>query len=134
MQAMQAYESDSILQWQPVVVREYVPLRHVEDVDPSRIPSSFEFRTFWWNGRCVGAWRYWWQGKPYTWTSTEREDALRLGTIVAERLQVPFLVVDLAMTADGRWIVIECNDGQESGYAGVAPLGLWSSVLQQVTA
>lgn len=133
MEAMQAYESDAILHWQPMVVREYVPLRPVEDADPERIPSSFEFRTFWWHGRCVGAGRYWWQAKPYSWTPTEREDALRLGAIVAERVPVPFLVVDLAMTADGRWIVIECNDGQESGYAGISPVGLWSSILQLLT-
>jgi len=42
---------------------------------------------------------------------------------------VPFLVVDVAITAKGRWIVIECNDAQESGYAGVSPLALWTSIL-----
>ena len=45
-------------------------------------------------------------------------------------MNVPFLVVDLAMTATGRWIVIECNDGQESGYAGVSPIGLWQTILK----
>ncbi|MEZ6138954.1 MAG: hypothetical protein R3B84_00140 [Zavarzinella sp.] len=46
-EAMEQYEADPILQWQPIVVREYIPLRVVEDVVPDRIPSSFEFRTFW---------------------------------------------------------------------------------------
>ena len=131
-QVMRDYERDPILHWQPVVVREYVPLRLVEDAAPDRIPSSFEFRTFWWHGRRVGAGRYWWQGKPYDWTSSEQAEALRVGEIVAQRLKVAFLVIDLAMTAKGRWIVIECNDGQESGYAGVSPLAMWSAILQQV--
>lgn len=129
---MSQYENDAILRWQPVAVREFVPLRLVEDASPERIPSSYEFRTFWWNKRCVGAGRYWWQGKPYDWTATERAAALQLGQIVADRLNVPFLVVDLAMTASGQWIVIECNDGQESGYAGVSPLAMWSAILQHI--
>jgi hypothetical protein len=33
------------------------------------------------------------------------------------------------MTADGNWIVIECNDGQESGYAGVLPLAMWAKMI-----
>ncbi len=43
---MAAYARDPILRSQGVVCREYVPLRPVEDADPGRIPSSFEFRTF----------------------------------------------------------------------------------------
>ena len=34
-----------------------------------------------------------------------------------------------ARTADGRWIVIECNDAQESGHAGIPPQRLWRAVL-----
>jgi hypothetical protein len=46
------------------------------------------------------------------------------------RLGVPFLVVDLAQRVDGQWIVIECNDGQESGYAGVHPFAMWQNVVE----
>lgn len=42
------WKSDSILRWQKVVCREFVPLRAIEDPSPDRIPASFEFRTFWW--------------------------------------------------------------------------------------
>jgi hypothetical protein len=31
--------------------------------------------------------------------------------------------------ADGDWIVIELNDGQESGYAGVNRLQLWQKII-----
>jgi hypothetical protein len=127
--AIEAYQNDSILRWQPLVVREFVPLRPVADSDPSRIPFSFEFRTFWWRGRFVGAGRYWWEGRAYEWNATERQEALALAEDVARRVNACFVVVDIAMTAKGRWIVIECNDGQESGYAGVSPIGLWQNVL-----
>jgi len=127
---MQRYANDPILSWQPVVVRELVRLRLVETSSQGKIDSSFEFRTFWWKNQFVGGGRYWWEGRPYQWSDTERSEALRLAEFTAKLIDVPFLVVDLAMTVDGQWIVIECNDGQESGYAGVSPLALWQKVLE----
>jgi hypothetical protein len=35
-----------------------------------------------------------------------------------------------AQDQQGRWIVIECNDGQESGYAGVSPIGMWQHIVE----
>ena len=127
--AAKAYKSDPILRWQPVVVREYATLRSVDESDSSHIPASFEFRTFWWRDQYVGAGRYWWESRPYDWNADERTEGLKLAQEAARRVNVPFLVVDLAMTAAGRWIVIECNDAQESGYAGVSPIGLWQNIL-----
>ncbi|MFY2563892.1 ATP-grasp domain-containing protein [Corallococcus terminator] len=128
--AMATYATDPILHWQRVVCRELRPLRRVEEGAPDRIPSSFEFRTFWWRGELVGWGPYWWQGTPYTMNEAEQHEALGLGREVARRVDVPFLVVDLAQEVSGRWIVIECNDGQESGYAGVSPFALWRNILE----
>lgn len=128
--AMAAYGDDPVLRWQQVVCRQFVPLRPVEDPSPDRIPSSFEFRTFWWRGQLVGLGRYWWEGKPYQLTEQERRAVLGVAGEAAARLGVTFLVVDVAQTADGRWLVIECNDGQESGYAGVPPVALWQNVIE----
>lgn len=127
---MTRYESDAILNWQSVVVREFVPLRPVESNDQGKIDSSFEFRTFWWKNQLVGGGRYWWEGKPYQWTAAERSAASSLAVSAARDLDVPFLVIDLAMTINGEWIIIECNDAQESGYAGVSPLSLWQNILE----
>jgi len=123
------YQADSILGWQSLVVREYFPLRQVENPQADRIPSSFEFRTFWWHGAYVGAGRYWWEGQRYNWTESEKTDALELAAEAAKRVAVPFLVIDLAMTNEGNWTVIECNDGQESGYAGASPIGIWQNII-----
>ncbi len=57
--ALRAFSQDSILHWQGIVCRRYVPLRPIEEVALNRIPSSFEFRTFWWRGELVGFGRYW---------------------------------------------------------------------------
>jgi hypothetical protein len=62
-------------------------------------------------------------------TEAEHRDARRVAGEAAARVDVPFLVVDMAQANDGRWLVIECNDAQESGYAGVSPFGLWQHVI-----
>jgi hypothetical protein len=127
--ALMAYAGDSILRWQGIVCREFIPLRRVEDTTEDRVPSSFEFRTFWWKGEMAGCGRYWWDGKPYRMSEREEAEGLAVAQDAAKRVNVPFLVVDIAQTAEGRWLVIECNDGQESGYAGIAPVALWQRII-----
>lgn len=128
--ALEDYAQDPILGWQDIVCRKLVSLRPVEDPDPERIPSSYEFRTFWWRGELAGCGRYWFEGIPYDLAPDERGPALSLAQEVARRVDVPFLVVDIAQQVDGAWVVIECNDGQESGYAGVSPFALWQEVVR----
>ena len=128
--ALDEYAQDPILGWQEVVCRSFVPLRPVEDPEPERIPSSYEFRTFWWRGELAGCGRYWWEGVDYDLAPGEREEALTIAKEAARRVDLPFLVVDIAQRVDGGWTVIECNDGQESGYAGVSPFRLWQEVVR----
>jgi hypothetical protein len=130
-EAIENFSRDPILAWQDVVCREFASLRrlNLSDEDTTKVPRSFEFRTFWWKGKLAGAGRYWWEGGAYDWTESERAAALAVGEEAAQRVAVPFLVIDLAQMADGRWIIIECNDAQESGYAGVSPIGLWQKIV-----
>ena len=130
---LRRYSDDSILHWQQVVVREYVDLRPVRHERTNEVPASFEFRTFWWHGVLVGAGAYWTGAgvSAYDWTTNERAAALEVAEAAVHRLAVPFVVVDIAQTQIGEWIVIECNDAQESGYAGVSPFGLWQNVIAE---
>ena len=48
--------------------------------------------------------------------------------IAYKKIDIPFLVVDVAKTKAGHWIIIEINDGQECGYAGVEPYLLWQNI------
>ena len=109
--------------------REFVPLRPVADDHGAALPKSYEFRTFWFRGELVGAGRYW-VSEDYELSSLGLEKIREIGREVAARLQVPFLVIDFAETRDGRWIVIECNDGQDSGYAGVNARAMWQEVIE----
>jgi hypothetical protein len=129
--AMDAWEADDILRWQQVVCREYVSLRLVGEQSATTLPRAFEFRSFWWGGECVGIGPYW-VDERYGMTPAERGAALALAGEAARRVGVTFLVVDVAQTASGEWIVIECNDGQDAGYAGVAPLAMWGRIVELV--
>ena len=124
------YRHNPILHWQPFVCREYIRLRPVEGGAGDKIPPSFEFRTFFWRGECVGAGPYWAAFSSYNWTRAEEQEAMALAYEVARRIGAPFLVIDVAQTVEGNWIAIECNDGQESGYAGVPPIGLWNNLIE----
>lgn len=125
--AVAAYGRDPILHWQKPVLREFVALAPIGGSIPGKIRPSLEFRTFWLHGRCVGYGPYWYQVPAYA--SERIDDGLALAAEVAARIPVPFLVVDIAQTEDGRWIAIECNDAQESGHAGISPHRLWRSIL-----
>ncbi|MBS0657087.1 MAG: ATP-grasp domain-containing protein [Verrucomicrobia bacterium] len=130
-QAVEVYATDPMLHWQRLVAREFVRLRPVAAEMGERIPASFEFRTFWWRGQLVAAGPYFAEFARYRWTEAERAAALAVGETAATRLAaVPFLVVDLAQDCEGRWLVIEVNDAQECGYAGIAPLPLWQRVIE----
>lgn len=121
------YREDEILHWQKPVVRQFVPLLRTDGVVPGQVSPSIEFRTFWWKETCVGWGQYWYQLPSCRADDVQR--GLDLAAEVAKRLRVPFVVVDIAKTADGRWIVIECNDAQEAGYTGVSAKALWERVL-----
>nr|WP_315487779.1 ATP-grasp domain-containing protein [uncultured Rhodoferax sp.] len=129
-QAAEQYRNDPILHWQKPVIREFVPLMPVTGSVAGKVQPSVEYRSFWWHGECVGWGRYWYQVVPYE--CADVEVGLAVAKQAASRLGVPFLVVDFAKTADGRWIVIECNDAQESGYVAIPPQALWQRVLERI--
>jgi len=127
-----AYRADPVLGAQPIVVRELLDLAPspFAPSHPERIPGGLELRTFFWRGRLVGEGTYWIRDGRLALPEEERARALTVAQECARRLEVPFLVIDLAKTRDGRWLALEANDAQESGYAGVAPLDLWTAVAE----
>lgn len=128
--AIAAFAGDSMLHWQQIVLRKFVPLRPVAADMGLKIPASYEFRTFWWRNQLVGAGPYFSEFASYDWTPKEKDDALQLAEDAANRVNLPFIVIDLAQTAEGKWIVIEINDAQESGYTGVIPIQMWQNIIE----
>ncbi len=129
IQFLADWDRESILWWQRLVCREYVELESVVNESGADLPKSYEFRSFWFRGELVGVGRYW-VAAQYDIDEVGLSAVSETGSIIAQRLDVPFLVIDFARTATGKWIVIECNDGQDSGYAGVNPRGLWRTIIE----
>lgn len=127
---VQQYQRDPILFWQKPVVREFVSLEPLTGSVPGKVPPSVEYRSFWWNGECVGWGCYWYQLDRYE--SADIDNGLAIASDTATRLKVPFLAVDFAKASGGQWVVIECNDAQESGYVGTPPYRLWREVLARI--
>jgi hypothetical protein len=125
------WSSETILWWQRFVCREFIRLRPVAKDYGTTIPKSYEFRSFWFHGKLVGVGRYW-VSEKYEIDQRGLAHIRDIGQVVASRLRVPFLVIDFAEACDGTWWVIECNDGQDSGYAGVNAWEMWRNVVQQL--
>ena len=124
------WKVDSILHWQDVVIREYIDLQKVDDLSfPDMVPFSYEFRLFFWKNQLVSYGSYWTMGVQYKLNESDKQEVFSLAQKVAEIINVPFLAVDVAKTNQGKWIVIEVNDAQESGYVGVNRNELWKNII-----
>ncbi len=127
---LDVYQRHRILRWQPLVCREFIELTPVEGDTKEKISASFEFRSFWYKGHLVGVGPYWAEFAKYDWSPAQKIEALTRVEKVCRLVNVPFLVIDFALTTSGEWIVIECNDAQESGYAGISPIALWQKIVE----
>lgn len=124
------WAADPILASQRIAARKFVALRVVQRPERAQeLPRSFEFRTFWWKGSLVGSGPYWTDAGAYRWNDSERRDALAIAAEAVRRLDVPFLCVDVAQCQNGEWIIVEVNDGQRSGYAGVPRIAMWRTLV-----
>lgn len=127
----EAYKNDPILHWQKVVFRTFETLQPMNFEAEDKVQISFEFRTFWWKKELIATGHYWSQYLDYTWTIEQENEALAIAQKAAQILDVPFLAIDVALTSTGKWIIIECNDAQESGYCGAKPMLLWKKILEK---
>lgn len=125
------WKSDDILSWQKAAVREYIPLQIIDETSfPDMVPLSYEFRFFYFEGKCMAYGPYWYMGKKYALQKEELDSVLKLTDWVSDQLDVIFLAIDVAKTSNGDWIVIEVNDAQESGFVGVNPIVLWNNTIE----
>ena len=115
---------DALLSEQGLVVREYLPLLKLGE-GINGLPITNEWRTFWLRQegtpRLLARGFYWAASHPElapkaAWTAEAEALARQAARIVSA--SAAFFVLDLAQRSDGRWTVIELNDGQMSGLCG----------------
>lgn len=108
-----------VIAQQGLLFRRFVPLEAFGHT-PSGLPISNEWRFFFVRERLIGYGYYWARlapaGRPAidaAGVAFARDCAARVADSAV------FFVVDIARTTDGRWLLIELNDGQTSGLMGL---------------
>lgn len=126
--------NDGTVGHQQIYARQYVPLRKL-DQGLHGLPISEEYRFFVLDGMLVAGGFYW---------ASHSEDLagkFDVGNVpshfidyVISRVspKVRFWVMDIARTEAGDWIVVEINDGQQSGLSCIDPDFFYSSLALQL--
>lgn len=121
---------DSMVGMQDICIRQYVPLKRLA-MGLQGLPISEEYRFFVLNSQIVSSGFYW----SNHWDEIEPKPDVNdvPQTLVDEVVavvgpKINFFVFDVARTEDGSWILIELNDGQQSGLSMNNPDVLYSNM------
>lgn len=133
---------DTLLSEQGLIAREYVPLKKLGE-GLNGLPITNEWRTFWLATGRTGSRSVQEIAHGFYWSSHSEVldvanypiEAQRVAIAAAELVaeEASFFVLDLAETEDGRWIVIEVNDGQMSGLSMIDPEEFYSNLHDALT-
>jgi hypothetical protein len=123
--------SDSYICTQGIVFRKYIPLETYE-IGLNGLPFTNEWRFFFYKGTLLSY--------GYYWSIAEKTDyqcpsqAIEFACSVAKiaKNYANFFVLDVAKTQDGRWILIEVNDGQQSGLSENNPDTLYHNLAMAI--
>lgn len=127
---------DSTIGVQPIYVREYVPLHNLT-TGLNGLPVSEEYRFFVLDGQVVASGFYWSShvddlDRHYTSDTVPQEFVEKVIARVSKHVR--FWVFDAARTAAGDWLVIELNDGQQSGLSEIDPREFYRNLKRFVGA
>lgn len=131
--------ADSYIGSQQIYARQFVPLRKLCD-GLQGLPISEEYRFFVLDGVIVSGGFYWSNhtehitqelGIAVSPDVVPRDFLSKVINIVAPNIR--FFVIDVARTAEGEWIVVEVNDGQQSGLSDNDPHVLYGNMAKLLT-
>jgi hypothetical protein len=97
-----------------LVFREYVKLFPLGSHPQSGMPMSLEYRIFVKDGEPVMAPMEYWPEAKYP-DLTRIDPPLEIPSETLKFVPSTFYAMDVAMTEDGRWLIMEIGDGQVSG-------------------
>jgi hypothetical protein len=128
---MERLMDDYMIASQGLVVREYKPLRKVGE-GINGLPITNEWRLFFLDGQYLTGAFYWSIIDPPFDPSVVPGPALALGqkAVLEANLDNAFVVVDVAEDREGRWWVVELNDGQMSGLSFNDPGVLYRKIKE----
>ncbi|AUT00543.1 hypothetical protein CLI64_09155 [Nostoc sp. CENA543] len=113
-----------------VLVRKFIQLRH-ERKSGQGFPLGREYRLFIYNRQVIGM-GYYWQGqdKLKDLSSDEQEAIMGLALKASQRLEVPYVALDIGQLENEQWVIIETGDPQFSGVSEIPLLQLWARIQE----
>ena len=131
--------TDGLIGTQGVVIREYVPLETFE-LSITGLPHTNEWRLFYYKGQRLAYGYYWGNIEDWTPVKAAQLDFELVGVPFADEValrikdKVSFVVIDIAKTLEGRWVVVELNDGCQAGLNDtVDAVDLFSNLKRAIT-
>ena len=127
---------DTFIGQQSIYVREYEPLQNL-GMGVAGLPITNEWRFFILDGEILAEGFYWSEHVDYIFEEHDinvgdlflgAETFVRDEIIPIVKDNIRFWVVDIGRHQDGRWRVIELNDGQMSGLSCVDPDELYKNM------
>lgn len=116
---------------QELVIREFIPLRTYGITDAG-MPIAHEFRIFVYRGEVLSSGFYWAMAHDGE-VATHLPPADFIAEVTSRvGNDVEFYAVDVALTDEGEWIVIELNDGVLSGLSANDPDVLYSRLSRRI--
>lgn len=113
-----------------LVFRSFMPLKQIGIHLKSKMPLVNEWRAFVWNGKIFHLAPYWSDGANYE--NCDRPDVSAWNDVLSE-LGSRFVSLDIAQREDGKWFIIEVNDGGSAGIPdGTDPKDFYTA-LKHVT-
>ena len=126
--------NDPFIGPQGLIFREYVPLETFE-IGVNDIPMTNEWRLFFYKNTLITHAYYWGILDDLQIIDKIEPDFINNGIPFAQQVAkevsefTNFFVLDIAKTKEGKWILVEVNDGQQSGLNGmINPEKLYSNL------
>lgn len=116
--------NDPFIGPQGLIVREYIPLETFE-FGVNDIPMTNEWRIFFYKNKMITYAYYWGILENLNIIEQIQPDFIQNGLPFAQQVAqeisefTNFFVLDIAKTQEGKWLLVEVNDGQQSGLNGM---------------
>lgn len=134
--ASRLYDDALISSQGEIVIREFVDLVNYGNDPICGIPIAEEFRFFILDGKILSGGYYWSShidklGHSPSANCVPPSFLNKIINIIKDKIR--FVVIDVAQTKSGEWIVIELNDGTMSGLSENDPYELYSNMKKVLT-
>jgi hypothetical protein len=128
-------QNDGLVGTQNIYVRQFVPLK-TYCIGINDMPITEEYRFFIFGGRILSGGFYWSSHTEELADMGIRPDVTAVPTDFLDKViglvgdKIRFWVLDVARTVTGEWIVVELNDGCQSGLSDNDPNTLYANMAK----